>query len=30
LRKMHVGEVHASVWPQDMVAKCKAAGIALL
>jgi aspartate--ammonia ligase len=30
LRKMHVGEVHASVWPQDMVAKCKGAGIALL
>jgi aspartate--ammonia ligase len=30
LRKLHVGEVHASVWPADMIAKCRAAGIALL
>jgi aspartate--ammonia ligase len=30
LRKMHVGEVHASVWPEEMVARCKAAGVALL
>ena len=30
LRKQHVGEVHASVWPADMVAKCKAAGVTLL
>lgn len=30
LRKMHVGEVHASVWPEEMVAKCRAAGVALL
>ncbi|MBN1362056.1 MAG: aspartate--ammonia ligase [Sedimentisphaerales bacterium] len=30
LRKLHVGEVHASVWPAEMVAQCKAAGIALL
>jgi len=30
LRKMHVGEVHASVWPKEMVAECKAAGVALL
>ena len=30
LRKLHVGEVHASVWPEEMVAQCRAAGIALL
>ncbi len=30
LRKLHVGEVHAGVWPVEMVAQCKAAGIALL
>ena len=30
LRKLHVGEVHASVWPEDMIAKCREAGIALL
>ena len=30
LRKLHVGEVHASVWPEDMIAKCKAAGVTLL
>lgn len=30
LRKLHVGEVHASVWPQWMVDRCKAAGITLL
>jgi len=30
LRKLHVGEVHASVWPEEMIAKCRAAGIALL
>ena len=30
LRKLHVGEVHASVWPADMVARCKAAGVTLL
>ncbi|MHC4521639.1 MAG: aspartate--ammonia ligase [Planctomycetota bacterium] len=30
LRKMHVGEVHASVWPEEMVARCRAAGVALL
>ncbi len=30
LRKLHVGEVHASVWPEDMIAQCRAAGIALL
>jgi aspartate--ammonia ligase len=30
LRKMHIGEVHASVWPQGMVEQCRAAGITLL
>jgi aspartate--ammonia ligase len=30
LRKLHVGEVHASVWPQWMIDKCKAAGVTLL
>ncbi|HNS21129.1 MAG TPA: aspartate--ammonia ligase [Sedimentisphaerales bacterium] len=30
LRKLHVGEVHASVWPRAMVERCKAAGVTLL
>jgi aspartate--ammonia ligase len=30
LRKMHVGEVHSSIWPQDIVDKCHKAGIRLL
>ncbi|MBM4025391.1 MAG: aspartate--ammonia ligase [Planctomycetes bacterium] len=30
LRKLHVGEVHASVWPAEMVERCRAAGIPLL
>lgn len=30
LRKLHVGEVHASVWPASMLARCKAAGVPLL
>ncbi|MHC4742835.1 MAG: aspartate--ammonia ligase [Planctomycetota bacterium] len=30
LRKLHVGEVHASVWPEEMAKKCKEAGIMLL
>jgi len=30
LRKLHVGEVHASVWPKDMAQNCKEAGIMLL
>ena len=30
LRKLHVGEVHASVWPEEMIAKCRAAGVNLL
>ncbi len=30
LRKLHVGEVHASVWPAEMVAQCRAAGVNLL
>jgi len=30
LKKMHIGEVHASVWPDDMRAKCAKSGIRLL
>jgi len=30
LRKLHVGEVHASVWPDWMIEKCKSAGVMLL
>jgi aspartate--ammonia ligase len=30
LRKLHVGEVHASVWPEEMTAQCRAAGVNLL
>jgi aspartate--ammonia ligase len=30
LKKLHVGEVHSSVWPQDIIKKCSQAGIRLL
>lgn len=30
LRKAHIGEVHASVWPDDMREECKRQGITLL
>jgi aspartate--ammonia ligase len=30
LQKMHIGEVHASIWPEDTVKRCKEAGIRLL
>jgi aspartate--ammonia ligase len=30
LRKLHIGEVHASVWPQSMIERCRAAGVTLL
>ncbi len=30
LRKLHVGEVHASIWPHDIVEKASRAGIKLL
>ena len=30
LGKAHLGEVHASIWPADMVEKCKENGIKLL
>ena len=30
LRKLHVGEVHASVWPEEMAQRCKEAGVMLL
>ena len=30
LRKAHIGEVHSSIWPDDVVAACEESGIALL
>ena len=30
LEKAHIGEVQASVWPEDMIKKCKRSGINLL
>ena len=30
LNKAHIGEVQASIWPQDMIQKCKESGIHLL
>jgi aspartate--ammonia ligase len=30
LRKLHIGEVHASVWPDEMVRQCREAGVMLL
>lgn len=30
LRKAHIGEVQASVWPQGMIDECKAKGVELL
>ena len=30
LRKAHIGEVQSSLWPDEMIAKCKKAGIVLL
>jgi aspartate--ammonia ligase len=30
LRKAHVGEVQASVWPEEMIEACRAAGVELL
>ena len=30
LEKAHIGEVQASIWPQDMIDQCTAAGITLL
>ena len=30
LNKAHIGEVQASVWPDDMVEKCTKSGIRLL
>lgn len=30
LDKLHVGEVHASVWPEEMIEACSQAGISLL
>ena len=30
LRKAHIGEVQVSVWPEEMISKCEAAGIHLL
>ncbi|MCK5272335.1 MAG: aspartate--ammonia ligase [Sedimentisphaerales bacterium] len=30
LQKLHIGEVHASVWPDDVLRGCKEAGVRLL
>jgi aspartate--ammonia ligase len=30
LQKMHIGEVQCSIWPEDVIEKCKQAGIHLL
>lgn len=30
LRKAHIGEIQSSIWPDEMIAKCKANGIHLL
>jgi len=30
LRKLHVGEVHSSVWPDDVIRRCRQAGVTLL
>ena len=30
LRKAHIGEVHSSIWPDEVVQACEEAGVALL
>ncbi len=30
LRKAHIGEIQASIWPEDMIAECKRSNIVLL
>jgi aspartate--ammonia ligase len=30
LQKAHIGEIQASIWPDDMRAECAAAGIQLI
>jgi len=30
LRKAHIGEIQASIWPQEMVASCRAHGIEIV
>ena len=30
LRKAHVGEIQASLWPEEMIAECRAHNIPLL
>jgi len=30
LRKAHVGEIQASIWPEDMIERCAAHGIPLI
>ncbi len=30
LRKAHIGEIQSSIWPEDMVAECRKAGIELV
>jgi aspartate--ammonia ligase len=30
LRKAHIGEIQSSLWPDEMIEKCKSSGIHLL
>ncbi|MBQ6022037.1 MAG: aspartate--ammonia ligase [Clostridia bacterium] len=30
LKKAHIGEVQASIWPEDQIEECAKAGIALI
>jgi aspartate--ammonia ligase len=30
LRKAHIGEIQSSLWPDEMIQKCKSSGIHLL
>jgi aspartate--ammonia ligase len=30
LQKAHIGEIQASIWPEDQIAECKKAGIELI
>jgi aspartate--ammonia ligase len=30
LKKAHIGEVQASLWPEEMIEECEKAGIPLL
>jgi aspartate--ammonia ligase len=30
LRKAHIGEIQSSLWPEDMISRCREAGIELV